>query len=41
MDSWWYEPYSHANDQEALRLARNKWKEFKAIKDQIKIEVGL
>ena len=40
-DSWWYEPYSHADEQSALRLAREKWKYHKAIKDQIKVEVGL
>jgi len=40
IDSWWYEPYSHANDQEALRSARKKWQQFKALKDQIKEEIG-
>jgi hypothetical protein len=39
-DSWWYEPYSHADDQEALRLARERWKYHKALKDRIKKEVG-
>jgi hypothetical protein len=41
MDNWWYEPYSHANDQGALRLTREKWKYHKAVKDQIKQETGL
>jgi hypothetical protein len=41
MDNWWYEPYSHCDDQEALRLARERWKGHKATKDYIKKEVGL
>jgi hypothetical protein len=41
MDNWWYGPYSHTNDQEALRYAREKWKYHKTVKDQIKQEVGL
>ena len=40
MDDWWYEPYSHSDDQLALRMARDKWKYHKAVKDHIKKEVG-
>lgn len=41
MDNWWYEPYSNTGDQEALRLARENWQSYKAVKDQIKQEIGL
>lgn len=41
MDNYWYEPYSHYDDQAALRNAHEKWKFHKAVKDQIKQEVGL
>jgi hypothetical protein len=41
MDNWWYEPHSHISDQDALKYARENWKRYKAVKDQIKQEVGL
>ena len=41
MDAWYYEPFSQSDDQESLRMARIVWKNQKAIKDSIKLEVGL